>query len=314
MPLFSIIITVYNKAAYVEKCLLSCLRQEVSPETFEIIAVNDGSTDASSAILRRMQSAYPQIRLVEQENAGLSLAREKGAEAASGDYLWFVDADDCIAPDALCVLTDFLSEQPDVLCLQAQTLGNPAIRNALPTGFTHGMALLSDNLFEDCVPFYVYRRAFLQQHGLHFFPGIYHEDAEFTPRMLFAARKVAVCPIVLYFVYPDPQSLARLPKVKLSYDLVKVAENLHAFRVTHSMTKGAQASFSHRISKALNNALSIICKFDRREQQDFNAFMYAHREVLSELSFSFPKYRVEYVLFRLFPKHNVQMYRLLKRI
>lgn len=314
MPVISIVVTVYNKAAYVEKCLLSCLQQEEAPETFEIIAVDDGSNDTSPEILRRMQAQYPQLRLIHQENAGLSLARERGFTAASGDYVWFVDADDCVAPYALRALTDCLSEQPDVVCMQAQTVGNSELRNVLPSVLTDGMSLLAEGTFEDCVPFYLYRKAFIEEHALHFCPGIYHEDAEFTPRMLFAARKAAICSKVLYFVFPDLLSMARLPKVKLCYDLVKVAENLRAFRLAHVMGSAPKATFVHRSSKALNNALNIICKFGPEERKAFNTFLYEHREVLNELSLSLPKYRLEYVLFRLFPKHNVGVYRLMKRI
>lgn len=313
MPELSIIITVYNKAAFVEKCLQSCLEQHASPDSYEVIAVNDGSTDASLQLLQQYAAKDSRLKVIDQENAGLSLARERGAAAASGTYLWFVDADDSIAPESVRLLSACLGGKPDVVSMQAQTLGNPEIRNELPADLCSGTALLSIGEFDDCVPFYLFRKSFLQENALHFYPKLLHEDSEFTPRVLYAASSLAVCPHVLYYVYPDPRSLARLPKIRQPYDLVTVAESLYAFRKTHAMDSVLQAVFAHRISKALNFALNVICKFGRKEQKEFNAYLYAHRDVLDELSRSLFKYRLEYRLFRLFPRHNVEVYRLMKR-
>lgn len=312
MPTISIIITAYNKAACLARCLESCLRQqEVPADCYEVIAVNDGSTDGSLSVLQEYAAKDTRLRIIDQPNAGLSMARNNGAEAAQGAYLWFVDGDDWIAPDAVKSLLAQLAVQPDVVAFRARTEGEQEERNLLPSGTYAGQVLLRDNLFEDCAPFYLFRTDFLRDWRLCFYPGICHEDAEFTPRMLYVASEVSVCDKVLYHVFPDPGSIARQPSLKRAYDLVTVAESLFGFRLQHTMGPGSTAAFSFRISKALNNALSIIVMFDSNEQKAFDSHLYSHRKLFKEMGGSM-KYRLERGLFRLFPRHCVTVYRCMK--
>ena len=314
MPTISIIITVYNKAEYLPRCLESCLhQQEVPAGCYEVIAVDDGSTDESPAILGEYAAKWPLLRVITQPNAGLSVSRNNGAAEAQGTYLWFVDADDHIAPDAVKTLLVQEPAMPDVVAFRAQTEGEQEERNLLPSGTYAGQVLLRDNLFEDCAPFYLFRTDFLRDWRLCFYPGICHEDAEFTPRMLYLASEVSVCEKVLYHVSPAPNSLGRHPSLKRAYDLVTVAASLAAFRQQHAMRPSVANVFSFRISKALNNALSIIVMFDNNEQKSFGCHLYGRRDLFREMGGSM-KYRLERVLFRLFPRHVVKVYRYMKGI
>lgn len=92
----TIIIPVYNVEKYVGRCIESCLKQDLSPKEYEILVVNDGSKDGSIDIVRRYARENENIRIIEQENAGLSAARNHGIKEARGEYLWFVDSDDDI--------------------------------------------------------------------------------------------------------------------------------------------------------------------------------------------------------------------------
>lgn len=88
MKELSIIIPVYNVQKYLEDCLLSIYKQSLSLETFEVIAVNDGSTDSSIDILREYGEIYPNLIIISQENKGLSKARNNGLAVASGKYVF----------------------------------------------------------------------------------------------------------------------------------------------------------------------------------------------------------------------------------
>ena len=68
-PAISVIVTVYNKEAFVEKCLLSCMGQDAPPDSYEVIAVNDGSTDASLQLLRQCAAKDSRLKIIDQENA-----------------------------------------------------------------------------------------------------------------------------------------------------------------------------------------------------------------------------------------------------
>jgi glycosyltransferase involved in cell wall biosynthesis len=92
MPKISIIIPVYNAENYLEECLLSISQQTFGD--FEILAINDGSTDRSLEILKKYQAKEPRLQVISQENKGVSAARNLGLDNAKGEYIAFVDADD----------------------------------------------------------------------------------------------------------------------------------------------------------------------------------------------------------------------------
>ena len=89
----SIIVPVYNAEYYLRKCLNSIMSQQTS-YSYEVICVNDGSKDNSISILEEFQQKFPNIVIFNQENAGISAARNKGIELANGKYLAFVDNDE----------------------------------------------------------------------------------------------------------------------------------------------------------------------------------------------------------------------------
>lgn len=96
-PLISVIITVYNLEKYIEQCILSVTAQTY--DNLQIIIVDDGSTDNSSAICDRLAASDSRIEIIHQENTGAAGAKNRGLSQARGKYLGFVDGDDCIAPD-----------------------------------------------------------------------------------------------------------------------------------------------------------------------------------------------------------------------
>lgn len=98
--LFSLILPVYNVLPYLNRCLDSCLQQDF--EQFEIVCIDDGSTDGSEALLDEYQKKYPhQIRIFHMQNQGVSEARNKGIIEARGKYVWFIDPDDVITENIL---------------------------------------------------------------------------------------------------------------------------------------------------------------------------------------------------------------------
>ena len=114
---FSVVIPVYNVASYLTGCVSSVLN---STETdYEIILVDDGSTDGRSGPLCDTLAARcpNRIRVIHQKNLGLGGARNTGLEAAQGEYLFFLDGDDTISPEALSILSQAVEKfhHPDVI-------------------------------------------------------------------------------------------------------------------------------------------------------------------------------------------------------
>lgn len=109
----SVVIPVYNCEPYLPECLDSLLDQDLDKSEYEIICVNDGSTDGSLAILRRYADREQNVKVLEQTNQGVCSARNHGMGEAKGDYVWFVDADDFIQRNILGKLKRIACEAPN---------------------------------------------------------------------------------------------------------------------------------------------------------------------------------------------------------
>jgi len=113
----SVVVPVYNAEAHLTKCLESLSEQ--THQDLEIILVNDGSTDRSLQLMEKLAEIDERIRVVTQQNAGVSRARNVGLDAATGDYVSFVDADDWLEPEAYAdVVTAFANEDTDFVSFQ----------------------------------------------------------------------------------------------------------------------------------------------------------------------------------------------------
>lgn len=115
----SIIIPVYNTEKYLTSCLTSLINQDLATSDYEIIVVNDGSTDASEEIILKYKNQYSNLVYIKQENQGVSVARNKGLDVAKGEYVLFVDSDDSLFPNVLGTLyQNAKTNQLDLLYLQ----------------------------------------------------------------------------------------------------------------------------------------------------------------------------------------------------
>lgn len=117
----SVIIPVYNAEKYIEKCLDSILGQNF--QDFEVILVNDGSTDRSLEICKTVSNKNKCISVLDQENQGVSIARQKGINSASGQFIAFIDADDYVKRDYLEVLyKNAIEYDVDIVCCDCTEL------------------------------------------------------------------------------------------------------------------------------------------------------------------------------------------------
>jgi len=107
--LLSIIVPVYNTEKYISTCLDSLLEQDIDKNSYEIICVNDGSTDSSLSILQEYKQKHENILLINKPNGGVSSARNAGLHAAKGNYIWVIDSDDWIARNCLGVIAQAIN-------------------------------------------------------------------------------------------------------------------------------------------------------------------------------------------------------------
>lgn len=125
---FSIIIPVFNSECFIKKCLLSCIDQDIKSNEYEIIVINDGSTDNSLTIIMDVAKDFANIFVINKSNGGASSARNKGLDLATGKYIWFVDSDDWIEANCINRVYNIMeNEQLDALQICYYTITNGMI-------------------------------------------------------------------------------------------------------------------------------------------------------------------------------------------
>ncbi len=207
-PLFSIVMPVYNVAAYLPRCLDSLAVLHPAPD--EIIAVDDGSTDTCPAILADYAQRMPNLKIIRQENGGLSAARNTGMSIARGRYLAFVDSDDFVAPDIYApMLAAAQADDLDMVVTNAwyhfeerasdRTIYADLTDSGVVTGRDWLAARLQKQKLLHMVWMHLYRRDFLEQHKLRFVPRLIHEDVLWTTRALLLAKRLRCLPQAGYF-------------------------------------------------------------------------------------------------------------------
>jgi len=196
----SIIVPVYNKVQYLDACIESILAQTFSE--FELILVNDGSTDGSDLVCLKYALLDQRIRIISQINSGVSAARNTGIQAAKGQFIGFVDSDDTIQADMYKLLMDnIVGFHADVSVCRLRTISEDKIESqtesAGPFLLNHQEAL-SANLkgeLERSANNKIYKTEFARMIE---FEGSIYEDILFTNRMFLITRQTVVENLVKY--------------------------------------------------------------------------------------------------------------------
>lgn len=198
----SIIIPVYKVEKYIYGTLASIYGQNADDSEFEVIVVNDGTPDDSMKIVRKFSDLHSNLSIIEQKNQGLSVARNSGMKVARGDYIWFVDSDDSVATDCLIYLKKLLGmpDKVDIWCFDLLKK-NELDGTIAKENFFFKTSSQSDRCNVSKYDFglkthmapaqrFLFRRNFLNQNNLTFYPGIIHEDDDFIIRSILVSRKI----------------------------------------------------------------------------------------------------------------------------
>jgi glycosyltransferase involved in cell wall biosynthesis len=193
IPMMSVIVPVYNTAPWLPRCLESLAGQTY--RNLEIICVDDGSTDGSAAILDEYAARDARIKVIHQENAGVSAARNRGLEAATGEYVTFVDGDDWIEEDAYEMMMRQFTNDVDIVAMGAVIDGETEAKKGLEAYFNRlpmGYIAVNPSVFaylNISLPTKVYRRSLIEQYSIRFPVGItYGEDSAFVCCVLAHSR------------------------------------------------------------------------------------------------------------------------------
>jgi glycosyltransferase involved in cell wall biosynthesis len=211
----SIVVPIYNAEDYLAECIECLLDQDLDAAGYEIILVDDGSSDSSKGIAEKYAGRHAHIALFSQRNSGVSVARNFGVSKAKGDFLYFIDSDDYIERKALGKILAFaeknaldlcafasrrtsdrrVSNTPDWTCLEKE----PKVLTGLQAIAAHG--------YDPGPWWYIFRREILERHGIFFEPGTLMEDGPFTTNLLIHAEKAVFLPVPLYYYYLNKHSI-----------------------------------------------------------------------------------------------------------
>ena len=200
-PQLSIIVPVYNVEKYIHTCVESIFKQGLDDETFEVIIINDGTPDRSMEMIADIIEAHQNIQIVNQENQGVSIARNHGLEIAKGEYIQFLDNDDLLIENSVPYLLNLaLASKAELVIGDFIKMNDEEIAGRFP-GSIHqsngeaqkkdGKDLLAHPMYSgySCVWRTLYRKEFLDKNNIRFIPNIYYEDVPFTRQCFFYASK-----------------------------------------------------------------------------------------------------------------------------
>ena len=312
-PLISIVVPVYNVEKYITRCLDSILNQTYT--NFELILINDGSTDSSGKICEDYQSRESRITVLNQENQGLSAARNEGIEIAQGKYITFIDSDDYVYPKYLeKLLNAIIEHKADIsLCGSerfTETIGNNIHKNIIGEKCISGKdackeIYMPNNRSVDYVVAWgkLYKREMFCNYRYPI--GRLHEDQFVTYKLFYDSDRVVEVGECLYGYFQNPNgimrsnfSIRRYDEIvarneakkffeeKREYEIVRMidarVENLIAEYSIRARNAGIYKQIPRCYKMTIRNAIKTLRKSWGVDRYEYFMFQYHPRLVTFE--------------------------------
>lgn len=206
----SVIIPVYNTKEYLKECIDSILNQTI--DLFEVIIVDDGSTDGSLELINQYAESHSNIRVISQKNCGLGAARNIGLKISKGEYIYFIDSDDILEKNALEYCYNLASKNKlDMLTFEADIFGNIEGENIEQYMFhkkidrigevLNGVDFIEENYYKVSllnIPFTIYLRDFFIKNTLFFLEQTMYEDVDFYHKIIRCNPKMEIIDNIFY--------------------------------------------------------------------------------------------------------------------
>lgn len=316
----SVVIPVYNVEAYLHYAIESLVNQTY--KNFEVLLINDGSTDNSGKLCDKYAQEYDWIRVFHKENGGLSDARNYGVLKATNEWIFFLDPDDYIEPFTFELLSLIQEKyQADLISTKVQTTNEYEkfskkqfnLETAKKVTKEEALELmLEDKVATVSACAKLYKKQILEMRP---FPvGKIYEDFFVVAEHLRLAGQIVISPVVTYHYYRRLGSIVQSQFTDKRFDFFEAAENNRSIIKEHYNSKEleellnikiVQGSFSISSSAAESDVESLLSI--RRKLSSF------YWSVFSSPKASF-KLKVQYTLFLLFPKQYFKLKNIIKRV
>lgn len=247
------IVTVYNTESMIARCMTSLLSQGLENDEFEILLVDNGSTDNSGAVCDGFAAKYSNVRVLHLENLGAGASRNSGIKEAKGEYIWYIDSDDLIEPNvAKDLLYKAIDRKLDVLSFDFQLAWEDASLNVVRTepftiSNTSKNEIMNGEEYSLSVGMpsaqwcSLYRKDFLLKNDIWFIEQITYEDQEYTPRAYYLAERASHVNVVVYNYIQRAGSITKKidQRERRARDYMKVCDSLYSF-IQQRMRKGSR--------------------------------------------------------------------------
>ena len=286
----SFIIPAYNAADYLEDCIRSIINQGIT--SYEIICIDDGSTDETPQILAKLAATCPQMRVITQKNQGLGATRNRAMGLARGRYIRFVDSDDLLSEKSSTDLINWADNaQLDILFFDADTLYDsedlkeqfPAFESTYKRMVAHKECVHGTELFKQFkqegtyrVPVWLalFKREFIEENGLHFPEGVIYEDNAFSLEAICLAKRVAHV--------NEPFYIRRVREGSIMTTAISAKNPRSYFEVYLEMLQFAlQGCWDYETEQYIAYELQAIVKTTKNYYRNLNS---AEREILNTLT------------------------------
>lgn len=272
----SFVVPVYNSSKYLQECLTSLVNQNFAENDYEIVCINDGSSDDSPFILQSFAKDYTNMRIINKSNQGVSAARNDGIAAAQGDYIWFVDSDDFISENSLIHICQFSVSNADVIQFCTYSFGT-TLTETEEELYHSGNALRKEYANQFFVTRNVYRRRFILENKIFFIEGMKTcEDIVFNSVVFSKEPKITNVDKVLYYYRQHPSSTCATLSVYDSH--LRFDVYLKAFYAIKDSYSKANSHYSKRLTaislmEVQKWAAFFVCSLPHKEFRKFTNSM-----------------------------------------
>jgi glycosyltransferase involved in cell wall biosynthesis len=266
----SIVIVAYNVEKYIEKCVLSCVAQNLEKHKFEIVIVNDGSTDGTQDILERLQIEYKSLVVIHQTNQGVGEARNIGLQVCTGDYVWFVDGDDYIETNCLASIYNQIAEDDlDALVVDYKAVDhdevvlNTKFHPKLNSHIQSGSAYYKEYYVDSYFWLFVFKKKLFVNNNLRFLKRFKMQDSELLPKVLQVTQRLGYKNSFCYYYVQHPKSSTNSQSGSERYfyfeSIIAVRESFRSYlkdirAIDEDLSKGLQKKLE-TIDKVVFNHL-----------------------------------------------------------
>lgn len=274
----SIIVPIYNVEKYVERCVNSLLNQDLDKEEYEIILVNDGSTDGSFEVAKQLANKNSNIKLFTKKNEGLSSTRNFGIQHANGRFIMHVDSDDFLEDNVVGKVLKVAEDNDLELCFFYAKFypDRGEITNVQPFQLYKiydGEYILLNGMKVSSTWCNLYSHDFITQVGIEFYGNISHQDVEYNLRLYPFAKRVMFTDYIVYNYFVEGESITRTRNVKkqerIALDNLVVARNIKNFLAKSDISRALKELLDRRMNSIVFSLILSVISGDKNWSHGF---------------------------------------------